>query len=97
MDTIRTGITGDKTLATINQIITQQENRNSSFLDSHIDYENGVVLNKVTFELYDDDTVPKQLTLKKKTDPAPANATNVWEGIMAIENNLQAVICYRNK
>lgn len=95
MDTIRIGITGDKALRVINQIVLQQEGRNSQFLDSHIDYVDGAVLNKVTFQLFDDDTVPKTLTLAKSTDPAPANTTRVWEGVMAAKNGLQVVIGFR--
>ena|SRR6266496_4102487 len=96
MDTFRTGITGDKTLATINQIIAQRESTYAEFLDSHIDYDEGKVINKVTFELYDDTTVPKKLTLVQKTAQAPANATKVWEGVMAVENNLAPLIGYRD-
>jgi len=95
MDTFRTGITGDKTLATINQIIAQQEKTNSEFLDSFIDYQDGKVINKVTFKLYDDNSVPKQLTLALKTAAAPANTAKVWEGVMAVENNLVPLIGYR--
>jgi len=97
MDTTQIGITGDKTLATINQIITQRENLNCEFQDSRIGYKNGVALNRVTLGLYDDDTVPKKLTLKKKSEPAPDNAAKVWEGEMMAENSLLAAIGYRDQ
>jgi hypothetical protein len=96
MDTMHIGITGDKTLAVTNTIITQRENLNSEFQDSHITYDQGKVINQVTMEMYDDASVPKKLTLKKQTDPAPAHASKIWEGVMAVENSLVVVTAYRD-
>jgi hypothetical protein len=97
MDTMHIGITGDKTLAVINTIITQRENLNCEFQDSHISYDQSKVINLVALEMYDDASVPKPLTLKKQTDPAPANTTKIWEGVMAVENNLVLVTAYRDR
>ena len=96
MDTTQRGLTGDKNLTAINELITAQEALNCEFQDSHITYVSKSVVNQVTWEMYDDDTVPNPLTLKIKGDAAPPKSKKVWEGVMAVENNLVVVVAYRD-
>ena len=95
MKTIRFSVAGDHSLADLNEILSDQEARNSEFLESKIEYEDGAVVNVVTFELYDDATIPKDLILKKKTQKAPDNAKAFWEGVFVVENELLVAVAYR--
>jgi len=95
MKTIRFSVAGDNSLADINEILTDQEARNSEFLDSKIAYQDQKVVNLVTFNLYDDATVPKGLILRKKGENPPQNMTKFWEGVMVAGKNLIVVVAYR--
>lgn len=97
MKTIRFSVAGDNSLADINEILSDQEARNSEFLDSKVSYQDGEVVNLVTFKLYDDATVPSELTLKKKGLKPPQNATQFWEGVMVASKELVVVVAYRAK
>jgi hypothetical protein len=95
MKTIRFSIAGDNSLADINEILSDQEARNSEFLDSKIAYQDQKVVNLVTFKLYDDATVPNELILKEKGQKPPQNATNFWEGVMVASKETVVVVAYR--
>jgi hypothetical protein len=97
MKTIRFSVAGDNSLADINEILTDQEARNSEFLDSKIAYQDQKVVNLVTFNLYDDATVPNELILKKKSQEPPQNATQFWEGVMVADKEIIVVAAYRAK
>ena len=97
MKTIRFSIAGDNSLADINEILSDQEARNSEFLDSKIAYQDQKVVNLVTFNLYDDATVPNELILKKKSQKPPQNATKFWEGVMLASKETVVVVAYRAK
>jgi len=92
MDTITRGIPTTATLAEIVQLISEQEERNCEFLDSKIAFVEQRLLNLITFKLFDDDTVPKRLTLMQVSDPPPANASKFWEGVLAVQNNQVLVV-----
>ena len=97
MKTIRFGVAGDNNLADINEILSDQEALNSEFLDSKIAYQDQRVVNLVTFNLYDDASVPKELILKKKSQEPPQNATQFWEGVMVASKETVVVVAYRAK
>jgi len=97
MKTIRFSVAGDNNLADINEILSAQGALNSEFLDSKIAYQDQKVVNLVTFNLYDDATVPKELILRKKGENPPQNVTKFWEGIMVAGGNLIVAVAYRAK
>jgi hypothetical protein len=95
MKTIRFSVAGDYSLEEIKEIISYQESLNSKFNDSKISYQDSNVVNLVTFEQYDDATVPNELMLVKKSTQAPQNATKFWEGVMVASKELVVVEAYR--
>ena len=97
MKTIRFSVAGSNSLADINEILSDQEARNSEFLDNKVAYQNGEAVNLVTFNLYDDATLPTELILQKKNQTPPQNATKFWEGVMVANNELVVVTAYRAK
>lgn len=97
MKTIRFSVAGSHSLADINEVLSDQEARNAEFLDSKVAYLNGEVVNLVTFDLYDDATLPTELILKKKSQTPPPNATQFWEGVMVASSELVVVAAYRAK
>lgn len=97
MNTFRFSVAGSFSLADISDHLSLQEAKNTEFLDSKVAYLNGEVVNLVTFNLYDDATLPTELILKKKSETPPPNATQFWEGVMAADNALVVVAAYRAK
>ena len=97
MKTVRFDVAGNNSLADINEILSYQECLNSEFLDSRIAYLHEEVLNLVTFNLYDDATLPGELILKEKDSDPPLDATKFWEGVMVVNNQLAVVLAYRKK
>ena len=95
MRTIRFSIAGESSLADINEILSEQEERCSEFLDGKVAYQEGKVVTLVTFKLYDDTTVPNKLILQKKSDKPPRNATRFWEGVMVVSKETAVVVAYR--
>jgi hypothetical protein len=95
MKTVRFSVEGNAALSDINTTLSDQENRCSEFMASKIAYEDGKVVNLVTFTLYDDVMVPNALTLKRKGDEGPPKAVQFWEGVMAVSNDLVVVTAYR--
>ncbi len=95
MNTVRFSIQSKNGLEDINICMSEEEQRCTEFMDAKIAYQNGEVVTLVTFRLYDDTSVPKELILKKKGSPAPKNATQFWEGIMMANNQATVVVAYR--
>ena len=95
MKTIRFSVEGDNSLIEIKEIISYQESLNSKFIDSKISYQDNNVVNLVTFELYDDATIPNELILEKKSTETPQNSTKFWEGVMVASRELVVAIAYR--
>jgi hypothetical protein len=95
MKTIRFSVEGENSLADINEILSEQEERCSEFLDSKVANQDGKVVNLVTFKLYDDTTVPNKLILRKNGESPPQNATKFWEGVMVASKETVVVVAYR--
>lgn len=93
MKTLRFAIAGDNDLTQVNEIISFQEDKDCEFLDSKIAYEEGDVVNIVTFRQYDRPTDLKKLILKDKSQGAPPN--KFWEGVMVANKNLTVVLAGR--
>lgn len=99
MKTLRFPIEGDNDLTKINEIISFQEDKDCEFLDSKIAYEEGKVVNLVTFKKYDEPTDVKELILIEEGQKVPGNAKtpSFWKGVMVTEGKLAVVEAYRAK
>lgn len=96
MTTIRFKVLDDCSLQEIEDLLSFRESsRHCEFLDSKVAYLEGGVVNLVTFELYDDVSVPKALVLRKKGDAPPAAATKFWEGVFVAKGQLVVTLAYR--
>jgi hypothetical protein len=92
MSTYPREIEGKYPLDQINLQIAYEEAGASRFVQSTItDHDT----NKVDFEELPPGTILKPLTVVKQGSAQPDGTTEVWSGLMLVENQRQNVVAYR--
>ena len=96
MSTYLLEISPDSSLPQIEASVAAEEAGAVKFVSSSISFHDGRITNLATFETLPPGTVPKHLHFLKADDPAPANTTPGWAGVMVVSGTTTAVATYRD-
>ena len=95
MPEVQFEIEGTLTLDEIDGAVDNVEAGGGEFLRSAVTPVNNTPTNVAVFNRLPPGQRPKEFTLTRQGEPAPAGTRKIWEGVMLVAGAMTAVVAYR--